>query len=274
MSDFVEPTKFLNKILDKKRETIKKEFVDVSFDELRIKAFEKRKTSSPHRFFNKLQNSEKTNIIAEFKRISPSKGAINTAANPEQTAGKYLRGGAAAISVLTEKDFFGGSINDLKLVVQSIEDRIPVLCKDFILDERQIFQAAIAGASVILLIVAAFEKHQIEQLDNLHNLAGNLGLDALVEVHTTREMKIAEEIDAKVIGVNNRNLQTFEVTLENSENLISFAPQNAILISESGIKTREDIVRLEKVGYKGFLIGETLMRAENIEKTLIDLIGD
>ncbi|MBA2606779.1 MAG: indole-3-glycerol phosphate synthase TrpC [Acidobacteriota bacterium] len=274
MSDFVKPTKFLNKILDKKRETIKKEFIGVSSNDLRYEAFEIRKNSSPHRLFNKLQNSEKTNIIAEFKRISPSKGTINADANPEKTAGNYLRGSAAAISVLTEKDFFGGSINDLKLVVQSIEDRIPVLCKDFILDERQIFQAAIAGASVILLIVAAFETHQIEQLINLHNFAENLGLDALVEVHTIGEMKIAEEIGSKVIGVNNRNLQTFEVTLESSEKLISFAPQNAILISESGIKTREDIVRLEKVGYKGFLIGETLMRAENIEKALIDLIGD
>ncbi len=273
MSDFTKPTKFLDKILDKKRETIKKEFVDISINDLRYEAFESRKTATPYRLFKKLQNSERTNIIAEFKRISPSKGTINADANPDQVARNYLSGGGAAISVLTETDFFGGSINDLKLVVQTIENQIPVLCKDFILDERQIFQAAIAGASVILLIVAAFEKHQIEQLNNLHNLAGDLGLDALVEVHTIEEVKIAEQIGAKVIGINNRNLQTFDVSLGNSEELINFAPQNAVLISESGIKTREDIVRLEKIGFKGFLIGETLMRAENTEKALRDLIG-
>jgi indole-3-glycerol phosphate synthase len=273
VSDFTKPTKFLDKILDKKRETIKKEFVDISINDLRYEAFESRKTATPYRLFKKLQNSERTNIIAEFKRISPSKGTINADANPDQVARNYLSGGGAAISVLTETDFFGGSINDLKLVVQTIENQIPVLCKDFILDERQIFQAAIAGASVILLIVAAFEKHQIEQLNNLHNLAGDLGLDALVEVHTIEEVKIAEQIGAKVIGINNRNLQTFDVSLGNSEELINFAPQNAVLISESGIKTREDIVRLEKIGFKGFLIGETLMRAENTEKALRDLIG-
>lgn len=273
MSDFIKPTKFLDKILDKKRETIKKEFADVSFDELRYQAFKIRKTNVSHRLYEKLQNSEQTNIIAEFKRLSPSKGTINADANPDQVAKNYLSGGAAAISVLTESDFFGGSINDLKSVVKTIENQIPVLCKDFILDERQIFQAAIAGASVILLIVAAFEIHQIEQLKNLHNIAEDLGLDALVEVHAIEEMEIAEQIGAKVIGVNNRNLQTFDVSLKNSEELINFAPQNAVLISESGIKTRKDIARLEKIGFKGFLIGETLMRALDIEKALIDLIG-
>lgn len=273
MSDAASSTRFLNKILEKKRETIKKEFVDLLPKKLRDQAFEIRNKAVRDRLFTKLQNSAQTNIIAEFKRVSPSKGTINADANPERTAKHYVNGGAVAISVLTEAHFFGGSINDLKVVVETIEDQIPVLCKDFILDERQIFQAAMAGASVILLIVAAFEKHQITQLENLHKLAGDLGLDALIEVHTVEEMKSAEQIGAKVIGVNNRNLQTFEVSLESSENLIRFAPQDAILISESGIRCREDIVRLEKVGYKGFLIGETLMRAHNIERELEKLIG-
>jgi len=274
VSDYVEPIKFLSKILDKKRETIKREFFNVSTDSLQSEASEIRKNAAPYRLFNKLRNSAQTNIIAEFKRVSPSKGTINADANPEQTAEKYLKGNAAAISVLTETDFFGGSINDLKLTVQTINNQIPVLCKDFFLDERQIFQAASAGASVILLIVAAFENHRIETLFNLHKLAGDLGLDVLVEVHTIEEMKIAEQISAKLIGVNNRNLQTFDVSLETSEELITFAPRNAILISESGIQNRADIERLEKAGYKGFLIGETLMRAENIEKKLAELVGE
>jgi indole-3-glycerol phosphate synthase len=273
VSDAASPTKFLNKILEKKRETIKKEFADVLSEKLRDQAFEIRNKAVRDRLLRKLQNSAQTNIIAEFKRVSPSKGTINADANPKRTAKHYVNGGAVAISVLTEAHFFGGSIKDLKAVVENIENQIPVLCKDFILDERQIFQAAMAGASVILLIVAAFEKHQITQLENLHKLAGDLGLDALIEVHTVEEMMIAEQIGAKLIGVNNRNLQTFEVSLESSENLIKLAPPNAILISESGIKCREDIVRLEKVGYKGFLIGETLMRAHNIEKELEKLAG-
>jgi indole-3-glycerol phosphate synthase len=273
VSDSARPTKYLSKILDKKSETIRIEFADVSIDNLRNEAFETRKSSAPNRLFKKLQNTKQTNIIAEFKRLSPSKGRINIGANPEQTAASYLNGGAVAISVLTEADFFGGSIGDLETVVEAVEDRIPVLCKDFLLDERQIFQAAIAGASVILLIVAAFEDHKIEQLINLHDFAEELGLDALVEVHTIEEMKIAGQIGAKIIGVNNRNLQTFEVSLENSEQLIKLAPKNAVLISESGITSRADIVRLEKAGFKGFLIGETLMRSENVEKELTELIG-
>ncbi len=255
---------YLTEILEKRRARIKKDFARLSIEDLRRDAFEKRKGVEPNRLRKALETDAKTNIIAEFKRRSPSKGAINADARPEETARVYFENGAAAISVLTEPDFFGGSFDDLKIVVESIGDKIPVLCKDFIFDERQIFQAAIAGASAILLIVAAFSESEIDKLNELFSLAEKLNLDVLTEVHTLAEMRVAETIGAKIIGVNNRNLQTFAVSLETSVDLIKSAPKDALLISESGLRTREEILRLRDLGFKGFLIGETLMKSENV----------
>lgn len=266
-------TTYLTKILEKRRERVEADFANISLENLRSEAFEKRKTAAPNRLQSALENNEKTNIIAEFKRRSPSKGAIRDDAQPEKIARVYLENGAAAISCLTEPDFFGGSIDDLKAVVAAIEDKIPVLCKDFIFDERQIYQAAIAGASAILLIVAAFSENEIDKLEGLFLSADELGLDVLIEVHTLEEMRVAEQTGAKIIGVNNRNLQTFAVALETSEELIKSAPKNSILISESGLQTREDILRLSDLGFKGFLIGETLMKSENVGAALTALRG-
>ncbi|HXG85917.1 MAG TPA: indole-3-glycerol phosphate synthase TrpC [Pyrinomonadaceae bacterium] len=268
MTTPAEQTTYLTKILEKRRERIEEDFATVSVEDLRRKAFEKRKNSEPNRLQKTLENTERTNIIAEFKRVSPSKGTINKDAKPEIIALKYFENGAAAISVLTEPDFFGGSFEDLKMVVAATNNQIPVLCKDFIFDERQIFQAAIAGASGILLIVAAFAENEIEKLTKLKNLAAELGLDVLTEVHTKRELEIAGQTEAKIIGVNNRNLQTFAVSLETSAELIKSAAPDAVLVSESGLQTREDILRLQSLGYKGFLIGETLMRSGNIAEEL------
>ncbi len=255
---------YLTEILEKRRGRIEKDFADFSIENLRREAFEARKNAKPNRLQSALENKERVNIIAEFKRVSPSKGTINEHAKPEQIARFYLENGAAAISVLTEPDFFGGSFADLKTVVAAIEDKIPVLCKDFIFDERQIYEAAIAGASAILLIVAAFSENEIEKLKQLFLLADELGLDVLVEVHTLEEMRIAERIEAKIIGVNNRNLQTFRVSLETSVELIKSAPKDVVSISESGLQTRQDILRLHNLGFKGFLIGETLMKSANV----------
>jgi indole-3-glycerol phosphate synthase len=267
-----EETTYLTKILEKKCERITKEFTNISIEGLRREVFEKRKDSVPFRLQNALQAREKTNVIAEFKRVSPSKGKINANASPEEIAENYLNGGAAAISVLTEQDFFGGSFADLKRIVRAIGNKLPVLCKDFIFDERQIYQSAISGASAILLIVAAFKNSETKKLFDLYNLAQELGLDVLVEVHTREEIGTARTIGAKLIGINNRNLQTFEVSLKTSEDLIRFAPKDSILISESGIKTRNDILRLRNLGFRGFLIGETLMRSENPQSALKELI--
>lgn len=268
-----EQTTYLTKILEKRRERIEEEFASISVEDLRREAFEKRKNAAPNRLQKALEEAGKTNIIAEFKRVSPSKGAINKDAEPEQIARKYFENGAAAISVLTEPDFFGGSFEDLKTVVDATNNQIPVLCKDFIFDERQILNAAISGASAVLLIVAAFAETEIDKLIKLKNTAEELGLDVLIEVHTIEELKVAEQIAAKIIGVNNRNLQTFKVSLETSVELIESAAKNAILISESGLRTREDVLRLQNLGFKGFLIGETLMKSENIEAKLKKLVN-
>ncbi|MCA1626180.1 MAG: indole-3-glycerol phosphate synthase TrpC [Acidobacteria bacterium] len=268
-----EQTTYLTKILEKKRERINKEFANFSIQDLRREAFEKRKGFVQFRLQNALQGKEKTNVIAEFKRASPSKGKINGNISPEEIAENYLNGGAAAISVLTEQDFFKGSFVDLKRIVRAIDDKLPVLCKDFIFDERQIYQSAVSGASAVLLIVAAFKKSETEKLFDLYNLAEELALDVLVEVHTREEIETARTIGAKIIGINNRNLQTFEVSLKTSEELIGFTPKDSILISESGIKTRNDILRLRNLGFRGFLIGETLMRSENAQIALKKFIG-
>ncbi len=264
MSKTSEQTTYLTKILEKRRARVELDFAGNSIEQLRRDAFNKRENAAPNRLQKALENTERINIIAEFKRISPSKGAINETAIPEKVARQYFENGAAAISVLTEPDFFGGSFADLKTVVNATNNQIPVLCKDFIFDERQIYKAAMSGASAILLIVAAFGESEAEQFIKLKNIAGELGLDVLTEVHTVEEMKFAAATGAKIIGVNNRDLQTFFVSLETSVELIKSAPTAAILISESGLKTRADVLRLKNLGYSGFLIGETLMRSGNI----------
>jgi len=274
MTETSEQTTYLTKILEKRRERIGEDCVNMSIEDLRREAFEKRGNAEPNRLQKALENTERTNIIAEFKRVSPSKGAINKEAKPEEIGRQYFENGAAAISVLTEPDFFGGSFADLETVVDVTNNQIPVLCKDFIFDERQIYKAAIAGASAILLIVAAFGETEIDKLTALSKLAEELSLDVLTEVHTKEELAVAEQTGAKIIGVNNRNLQTFEVLLETSVELINSTQTDAIMVSESGLRTRDDILRLKDLGFRGFLIGETLMRSGNIAEELRKLAID
>ena len=223
--------------------------------------------ATPHAFFNAL-SKDGINVIAEFKRRSPSKGVIRAGANVVDIARAYERGGAVAMSVLTEEDYFAGSLDDLRQVKAAVG--LPVLRKDFIIDESQVYESAGAGADAILLIVAALED---EMLLKLRRLAEDeLQMDALVEVHTSDEMKRAVACGAKLIGVNNRDLHTFEVSLETSLSLARKAPPDALLISESGLHSSEDLHQLRRVGYHGFLIGETLMRADNPELALRNLL--
>jgi indole-3-glycerol phosphate synthase len=199
------------------------------------------------------------NVIAEFKRRSPSKGMIREGANPIEIARAYQAGGAVAMSVLTEEDYFAGSLEDLRQVKATVD--LPVLRKDFIVDEYQVYESAAAGADAILLIVAALDD---ELLSRLRRLAEDeLQMDALVEVHTSEEMRRAVACGAKLIGVNNRDLRTFEVWLETSLSLAREAPSDALLVSESGLNNAADVQRLYDAGYRGFLIGETLMRADD-----------
>ena len=249
----------LTSIIEAKRRRLAASKNESPFTELRIEALEVRSNSKPHVFARALDDVNKINIIAEFKRRSPSKGEIRRGADPAATSRAYESAGAAAISVLTEEDYFGGSLDDLRSARKAVS--LPILRKDFIADEYQVYESAAAGADAVLLIVAALDDDALVRLRRITE--DELGMDALVEVHTADEMKRAAACGAKVIGVNNRDLQTFEVSLDTSAQVVALAPKGAVLISESGIESPADITRLRKLGYRGFLIGESLMRAED-----------
>lgn len=216
-----------------------------------------------HRFRTALLRKEGVNIIAEIKRASPSQGVIKREVDVAQTSRLYSEGGAAAISVLTEPKYFDGAVSDIVTVAKNVD--IPVLRKDFIVDEYQIVEAAAAGASAILLIVAALS---VDELPELHAIATQFGLDVLVEVHSAAELQTAIDIGAAIIGVNNRDLHTLEVSLDTSRELVKHRPEGVVMVAESGITSREEIDELRELGYDGFLIGETLMRSTDVSDTL------
>ena len=208
-------------------------------------------------------------LIAEVKRASPSAGVIQPDFDPLAHARAYEVGGAHALSVLTDQQFFQGHISHLRDVRQAV--RLPVLRKDFIIAPEQIWEASVAGADAVLLIVAALE---LADLEALYEEARTLGMDALVEVHDLAEMDIALELGADLIGVNNRNLHTFVVSIEATEQLAEEAPDDVVLVSESGIKTRADVERVVTVGADAILVGETLMRSQDIRGTIATLLGE
>lgn len=247
-------TTILDKIIAAKKIRIAEAKASIDEKTMRSMAENFRRGREEFRLRNALSDSSQTNIIAEFKRASPSKGVINDTLDPAETAVAYRDKGAAAISVLTEEDFFRGSLDDLRAVRAAVD--IPILRKDFTLDEYQIFEAAALGADAILLIVAALDS---ADLLRLRAVAHGLGLDALVEVHNADELAIAQAIGADLIGVNNRNLKTFEVSLDVSRGLIG-DKRDALFVSESGLSTRDELNELSALGYDGFLIGEAFMR--------------
>ena len=260
---------FLDEIVATKRRHVDAAKQAGSLEEIRERAIELRAGGSSHRLSAALAR-DGLNIIAEFKRKSPSKGVIRANVDPRTVASSYESGGAVAISVLTEEDYFAGSLSDLREVKSSVT--LPVLRKDFLFDEFQIYESAVAGADALLLIVAALDDESLRSLRRLTE--EELGMDALVEVHDAAEMERAVRTGAKLIGVNNRNLHTFEVSISTSLELAKLAPSGCLLISESGLKSRDDMVQLRNAGYSGFLIGESLMRAENPELTLRELIAN
>lgn len=193
-------------------------------------------------------------IIAEFKRRSPSKGWIQQDARPEEVVPAYAAASAAALSILTDEKFFGGSLKDIRTARPLVQ--IPILRKDFIIDEYQLYQAKIVGADAVLLIAAALEQ---DKCNELAEKAHSLGLEVLLEIHSTEEIAyINKGVD--MIGINNRNLGTFFTDVENSFRLAGQLPQDSVLVSESGISDPETVKRLRKAGFRGFLIGETFMR--------------
>jgi len=254
----------LEKIVESKRRRVEQAKAAIDLSELNLMANEVRSRSESHRLRDALADRSKLNVIAEFKKASPSKGVINGSVDPVAIAEMYRAGGAAAISVLTEEDHFQGSLDDLRAVRATVD--LPILRKDFIFDEFQIYEAAAAGADAILLIAAMLNDDELKHLTSLAE--DELGIDALVEVHTLAELERVILIGAKLIGVNNRDLRSFRVTLDVSRSLIKHAPESAVMITESGLRIRDDLEELRELGYSGFLIGETLMRSSDPEEEL------
>lgn len=208
------------------------------------------------------------NVIAEVKRSSPSKGDLAPITDPAALAEKYQEAGAAAVSVLTEQRRFGGSLADLDVVRSRIE--IPVLRKDFMVDEYQFLEARAHGADIVLLIVAALSK---SQLKDFHDLATELGMASLVEVHTQSELESAMDISPRIVGVNSRNLKTLEVSASVFEELIPAIPSSVIRVAESGISTHADVAQAQKAGATAILVGESLVKSGDPISAMRELLG-
>jgi indole-3-glycerol phosphate synthase len=246
----------LDRILQEKKQEIQK--LKKGYQQFAENSFPRRS------LLQKLQKEEEIAIIAEFKRASPSKGVINTDLDPEEQAKTYESNGASAISVLTDQTFFKGSYKDLTKV-KSVVD-IPVLCKDFIIDPVQIDAAAASGADLILLIAAAMDK---TPLNELYQYARSLDMEVLMEVHNREELDKALITGARLIGVNNRDLKTFNVSLDVVKQLGPLVKKaGAFLISESGIHHKEDVEKVRMAGANGILVGESLMKSNDVKQKL------
>lgn len=212
--------------------------------------------------------AEPMTVIAEVKRSSPSKGSLAEIPDPRTLAGRYQEAGAAVVSVLTEQRRFGGSLADLVAVRSEIE--IPILRKDFMVDEYQFLEARAAGADVVLLIVAALSKNQLK---DYYDLATELGMAVLVETHTHQEIEDAMEIEPRIIGVNARNLKTLEIDLNAFTQLIPEIPSSIIRIAESGISARSEVEVAQSAGAQAILVGETLVKAGDPRAAIDQLLG-
>lgn len=215
-----------------------------------------------------VSRSDGTGIIAEFKRRSPSKGVINAGADVQRTTTGYVEAGAAALSVLTDGDFFGGANDDLTAARKV--NKCPILRKDFTIDEYHVIEARSIGADAILLIAAILTPPQSK---SLAALAHSLGMEVLLEVHNEEELEEHLEAGADLIGVNNRNLKTFEVSIDVSKRLSAQIPENVVRVSESGISSADTIVELRNYGFQGFLIGENFMKSQYPEAAAFEFIN-
>jgi indole-3-glycerol phosphate synthase len=260
-----QPT-ILQKIFGEKKKRVEAGKQGFEYDSFVTRAKKFRHNEIPYRFTRGFGDKTKVNIIAEIKRASPSRGIINDNFDVGEMAKNYQDFGAAAISVLTEEDFFRGNIEDL-ITARNLTD-LPVLRKDFIFDEFQIYESALIGADAILLIVAMLDDIELK---TLYKLAFDLGLDVLVETHNFEELNRAIDLGANLIGVNNRNLHSFEVSLDVSRDLIKHKPENSLMICESGLSEGEELREMKDLGFDGFLIGESLMKSGDLKQTLGDL---
>lgn len=256
----------LDTILESKRRE-----VDVRRAKADIPALEAAARAIPRRPFAEALVRPGPSVIAEMKKASPSKGLLRENYDPVELARAYYKSGAHAISVLTDEAFFQGSLDHLRLVRAAVP--LPLLRKDFMIDPFQMLESAAAGADAILLIVAAFPAEKREKtLRSMMQEARNWGLDALVEVHDEAELDRALGVQATLVGVNNRNLRTFEVDVETSVKLAAKV-KRAISVSESGLRTAADLTRLHALGYNAFLVGEQLVTADDPGAALSALLG-
>lgn len=231
---------------------------NISFNDIKNQALSIKTTANFYNALKSKTNNYKNAVIAEIKKASPSKGVFREDFNPSQIAKDYKQAGATCISVLTDKDFFQGSNEHLKEVVASVD--LPVLRKDFIIDEYQIYEAKVLGASCILLVVAILS---FDELQNFTKISQDIGLDVLVEAHNQQELDLALQLDLPMIGINNRNLRDFSVSLNTTFELM---PQikDKLIITESGILTANDVNLMNDRGIYGFLVGEAFMCQDNI----------
>ena len=260
-------TDFLTQIVEYKKQGVKHQKQKRSEHSLRVEAEDRQERRL---FIKNLETptSDAIHVIAEIKRASPSKGDIRPDLDPSDFASAYERGGASAISVLTEEHWFKGSINDLQAARKAT--LLPILRKDFIISSYQIYESAVIGADAILLIVRILSDNQIKEYLDLCN---TLKLDALVEIHTPADIKKISGTSARLIGINNRNLSSFDTDIDRAIELLSCLENNQIPVAASGIQTRKDIEKTKNAGINHFLIGESIVRSDNPElfiKSLID----
>lgn len=266
MSERAEGASVLEGIVARTRQHVSQMSARRPVEEVRQAAAE---APAPRPFAAALQRAGRVNVIAEHKRRSPSRGAIREDLTPEEVARGYESAGAAALSVLTDEPFFGGRLEHL--VTARAATDLPVLRKDFIVDPWQVWEAREAGADAILLIVAALDDGALEAL---LGLAGEAGVDALVEVHDREELERAKSAGARIVGVNNRNLKTLQVSLDTARTLAPFVPDDVVKVAESGIRTGDDVRTLREVGFDAFLVGERLMGAPEPGRALAALLEE
>jgi indole-3-glycerol phosphate synthase len=258
------PKTILDKILGTKKREVARHKKTVHLSCL-MECIARRK--APLAFADALK-SDGIKLIAEVKKASPSKGILRPYFDPMALAKTYADNGAAAISVLTDAEYFQGSPEHLAAIRQTVN--LPLLRKDFIYDEYQIYESAAYGADALLLIAAILEPKQLEKM---MAVSRSLGLGCLVEIHNEDELKIALDSGAEIIGINNRNLNTFEVDINTTQRILPFIPEDKIIVSESGISRREDIKKLEGWGVDAVLVGEALVTAKNIAKKMKELMS-
>ncbi|MFH0920496.1 MAG: indole-3-glycerol phosphate synthase TrpC, partial [Fibrobacterota bacterium] len=250
---------FLDKILDQRRKRLLEEKRSLPLDQI-IRRLDATARPAPLDFESALHCTGTVSMIGEVKKASPSKGLLRPDFDPVAIAGAYERAGVAAISVLTEQDSFQGAPAYLAQIRKAV--RLPLLRKDFILDEYQVYEARLLGADAVLLITAALMDHELRRL---LEVAGKLGLHVLMEVHNEKELERTLDAGARIIGINNRDLATFKVDLAVTERLAHRIPVEKTIVSESGIRTREDLARLRDLGVHAALIGEHFMRQADVE---------